>query len=311
MGNKRVSAKTCASLLAISLILPSPLWACACGCGVFEVGTSALLPEGRGSTLFTQFSYLDQTENWSGTSQAPAQDNEDRHIRTEFATLGLQTMFDRRWGLRVELPYDQRHFATLDDDTGELARFDHGQVGDIRISGIYDGFSADMSSGIQFGVKLPNGNWRVPGFDRDTQLGTGSTDILVGGYHQTHLGGAQSQWTGFAHALLDVPVATRGGYRPGSEFNAAVGAYPDSWRVAGFLVTPTLQALVAYRSADGGPDSDPDNTGYRRLMAMPGLELRRGDWRVAADFAAPLYQNVRGNQLVAPWQFSLTLSIKL
>lgn len=294
-----------------AVAFPSHLWACACGCGVFEVGTGAILPEGNGSTLFAQFSYLDQTDNWSGTSRAPARDNEDRHIRTLYSKLGLQTLFNRRWGLRVELPYDTRHFATLDDDSGELARFDHSQVGDIRISGIYTGFSADLSSGVQFGVKLANGDWHVPGFDRDTQLASGSTDVLLGGYHQTRFSGGRSRWSGYVRALLEVPVATRGGYRPGGELNAAVGTYPDPWHVGSVAVAPTLQALVSYRRPDGGPEGDPDSTGYTRVLAAPGVELHRGRWRVAADVAAPVYQNVRGDQLVAPWQLSLTISVRL
>jgi len=46
-------------------------------------------------------------------------------------------------------------------------------------------------------------------------------------------------------------------------------------------------------------------------MAAPGVEVRHGHWRVAAEVEAPLYQNVRGNQLVAPWQANLTISVHL
>ncbi len=40
-----------------------------------------------------------------------------------------------------------------------------------------------MSSGLSLGVKLPTGDWTYPNFDRDTSIGTGTTDLLLGGYH--------------------------------------------------------------------------------------------------------------------------------
>ena len=30
---------------------------------------------------------------------------------------------------------------------------------------------------------MPTGDWTYPNFDRDTSIGTGTTDLLLGGYH--------------------------------------------------------------------------------------------------------------------------------
>ncbi|MGE5167121.1 MAG: hypothetical protein ACM3KT_00680 [Deltaproteobacteria bacterium] len=298
------------SIAAFALCLPLRLWACACGCGVFEVGGADMLPQGSGTQLFYQASYLDQTDNWSGTSRAPAADNEDQHIRTLYQSVGLRHMFNRDWGLSVDLPYDERHFATLDDGTAQVTN--HGQIGDIRITGMYTGFSGDMSSGLTFGLKLANGDWKVPGFDRDTQIGTGSTDLLLGGYHQFRFGGLDARWSGFTQVLLDTPLNTQGGYRPGTELDAAFGAYPDSWRLAsGVELTPLLQMVGSLRRPDSGAAANAGDTGYSRLLAAPGLELRVKRLRVFADIEAPLWQNVRGNQLIAPWQAKLTISLHL
>ena len=297
-------------IVVLALCLPLRLWACACGCGIFEVGGSEMLPQGSGTQLIYQASYLDQTDNWSGTSHAPDADNDDKHIRTLYQSVGLRHMFDRDWGISVSVPYDQRHFSTIDD--GIPSVMDHGQIGDIRIMGMYTGFSGDMSSGLTFGLKLANGDWKVPGFDRDTQLSTGSTDLLLGGYHQFRIGGMDSNWSGFADALLDTPVSTQGGYRPGTELDAAFGAYPGNWQLApGIEVTPVLQGLISLRRPDSGVASDAPNTGYSRLLAAPGLELRVKRLRVFADIEAPLWQNVRGNQLIAPWQAKLTISLRM
>ncbi len=191
-----------------------------------------------------------------------------------------------------------------------LGVFDHGAIGDIRITGTYAGFSDDMSSGVSFGIKLANGDWKYPGFDRDTEIGSGSTDVLLGAYQQTHFG--NSQWSGYAQALLDAPVHSQAGYRPGNELDAAFGMYPQSRRLgSGVRLTPVLQALVSFRRPDSGPESDPESTGYNRLLAAPGLELQLRHVRLFLDVEAPLLQNVRGNQLVAPWQAKFTASFKL
>lgn len=269
-----------------------------------------MLPQGSGTQLFYQASYLDQTDNWSGTSRAPAADNADRHIRTLYQSVGLRHMFDRDWGLSVDVPYDKRHFATIDDGIPNV--IDHGEIGDIRITGMYTGFSGDMSSGLTFGLKLANGDWKVPGFDRDTQIGTGSTDLLLGGYRQFRFGGMTGSWSGYAQALLDAPLHTQGGYRPGMELDAAFGAYPDGWRMASSVDwTPLLQLVASLRRPDGGAAANAGDTGYSRLLAAPGLELRIKRLRVFADIEAPLWQNVRGNQLIAPWQAKLTISLHL
>lgn len=298
------------AIASLALCLPLRLWACACGCGVFEVGGAGMLAQGAGTSLFFQASYLDQSDNWSGTSRAPAADNDDKHIRTLYQSVGLRHMFNRDWGVSVDVPYDSRHFSTIDDDIANVV--DHGQIGDIRVTGMYTGFSADMSTGLTFGLKLANGDWKYPGFDRDTQIGSGSTDLLLGGHHQFRLGSMNSDWSGFAHALIDTPLHTQDGYRPGTELDAAFGAYPSGWRLAsGAELTPVLQGLASVRRRDSGSNADADNTGYMRLLAAPGLELRVQRLRAFADIEAPLWQNVRGNQLIAPWQAKLTISLRL
>src|ERR1051325_7571626 len=112
------------------------------------------------------------------TSSAPAAANEDKNIRTDFYTAGLQYMFDRDWGISVAVPYTDRLFIT--EDGGTLDAFHHQALGDVRLMGMYTGFSDDMSTGLTFGLKLATGDYTFPGFDRDTAIGTGTTDVIVG-----------------------------------------------------------------------------------------------------------------------------------
>ncbi len=99
----RVSFRGAVWLTASAIVgVPGMALACACGCSVFDVGTSTLLPSGPGGTLFFEYDFLDQTQNWSGSGRAPAAHNDDKHIRTSFYQLGGQYMFNDSWGVMAE-----------------------------------------------------------------------------------------------------------------------------------------------------------------------------------------------------------------
>ncbi len=286
-----------ASILAFS---SHPALACACGCGVFDVGGSSMMPSGEGGTAYLEYDYMDQGRNWHHTSSAPLADNDDKRIRSSFYVAGMQYMFSRKWGIELQVPYTHRDFTTTDDNTGQIVSFHHGNIGDIRLTGIYSGFSPDMSSGLVFGVKLPNGDYRYDGFDRDTSIGTGSTNALLGFFHQGRITN-DNIYSWFAQGMWDHPVLTQDDYRPGSEVDVAVGAYHKGWKVSnGLEITPLLQLIGSNRLRDSGANSDADNSGYNRLMVSPGVEASFGAAKVYGDVEVPVWQQVNGNQLVAP-----------
>lgn len=292
--------------IAVLVLAPTLSWGCACGCGVFDVQTSALFPADAGGVAFLEFNHMDQNKNWSGASRAPGADNADKDIRTESCTAGIQYMFSHQWGLLVEVPYLNRSFQTTAAD-GQLVRFDHSAWGDVRIKGLYAGFSPDMSSGLTLGLKLPTGDYTYPHFDRDTEIGTGSTDVLLGGYLMGQLP-LSASWDWFLTAQMDQPALTRDAYHPGSELDAVAGLYYTGWRVPPCKLTPVLQAIGSHHWRDQGAAADSDNTGYDRVLLAPGLELDIGKLSLYAEVALPAYQNVNGNQLVAPALFTLRIS---
>src|SRR5271167_3536456 len=87
--------------LLVGMLAPSIVHACACGCGVFDVATSSMFPEGQGGMAYLQYDYQNQNRNWSGTSQAPSGGNPDKQIETGFVTAGLQYMFNQKWGAQI------------------------------------------------------------------------------------------------------------------------------------------------------------------------------------------------------------------
>jgi len=301
MSYSRAFAVLLAAVLAFA---PVPAWSCACGCGVFDVSTSALLPTHPGGIAYLEYDSLNQNKNWGGAKRGSDGDNADKRISTNFFTAGVQYMFGRSWGIMAEVPYWNRLFKTTDDD-GHIVDAVHSAVGDIRVRGVYSGFSDDMSGGVTFGLKLPTGDYTYPNFDRDTQIGTGSTDLLLGAYRLGRFG--ESDWNWFANVQGDQPMISAGGYRPGSEVDAVAGAYYGGWRPGGVLVAPTAHMAGAQRWRDSGPLAKSGDSGYRRVFLSPGLEVLAGPVRVYGDVGFPVYQFVNGNQLVASEQFKLNV----
>jgi hypothetical protein len=294
-----------ARLFAVAVMMsPGAAFACACGCAVFDVGTSTLLPSGPGGTMFLEYDFLNQTTNWSGDRAAPSADNNDKHIRSDFVLAGGQYMFNEDWGAMVEAPVTHRTFITADPD--DPGTFSHIALGDLRLMGVYSGFSPDMSTGLVAGVKLPTGDHTYPHFDPDVEVGSGSTDLLLGGYHTGVLTADQSV-SYFGQVLWQHEMAIQDDYRPGAEINGAAGVSYNNFKLGNLGVAPVLQMLVSSRGRDGGI-GDRDNTGYTRLLISPGLALSGDIWKLYADVELPVYQHVNGNQLIGPAALKLIAS---
>ena len=303
MNPKKLLLVLLALLIGVS---PTALWACACGCGIFDIGTSALLPNRQGGLVYLEYNYLNQNKNWHDSSKAPQDHNDDKEIRSRFYTAGAQYMFSRSWGAMIDIPYWNRHFETTHDD-GEHAGFTHSSLGDIRLRGIYSGFSSDMTTGLTFGVKFPSGDYKYENFDRDTEIGTGSTDVLLGAYHRGLIA-MNNDWNWFVNSQADLPVLITPNYRPGNEANATLGAYYNGWKIGRVKIAPIAQAIGSVRWSDTGEQSSHEDSGYKRVLLAPGLELTAANWRLYGDVGFPVYEYMNGNQLVASELYKLNIS---
>ncbi len=299
----RLLAIAAAAALAAA---PSAALACACGCGIFDVGQGSFMPNNANSGLevWYRLAYMDQNQNWEGDHKAPATDNTDKQINTTFHFFGGQYVVNRKWSVMVEMPLFDRTFVSTDDGSvfgpaGTIYRAHDFALGDLEMMGMYTGFSDDLSTGLGVGVKAPTGDWHGPTgplggpeIDRDTLPGTGSTDLLVEGYHAGSLN--RSNTLGyFVQAKFDAAVATQGQYRPGDELDAAAGVAYDLGSFGPITqITPVLQLLNSYRLHDTGANADPLNSGYERVLIDPGLSVRIRNVRLDADIAIPLYQHV-------------------
>ncbi len=314
--------------------------ACACGCSVFDVGGHDLPQEqDHGGRVFLEYWSGDQTQNYVGSSRAPASLNTDKEINTQWLNVGFSYNFNRDWGVMVRIPTVNR---TLTTDTGSFAGVvpvNSKDVGDIEILGMYTGFLNDMSTGIIFGVKLPTGTFTAPGLDRDTQIGSGSTDLLLGAFHRGLLTG-DNAWQYFSQIMWRQPFLYQSAadpqgffdgnpgvvqsYFPGAQVDAAAGiVYNNLYRVLGLdKITPLAQVIVSHRDHDTGTGSDPYNSGFDRVMLSPGVEFTKvvdeANSRVVklyADVEVPIYYraNAANNagtegQLLAPYQIKVVAS---
>jgi hypothetical protein len=292
-------------------MLPTNALACACGCGVFDVGVNTLPSGATGLTVYVRYSYMNQNQNWEGSSKALASDNSDKEIQTDFYTVGADYMVSDNWMVMAELPIYQRALTTTDDGTvfgpaGSIYTGNLTAMGDLEISGVYTGLSSDMSTGLSFGIKMPTGDYTGPNgplggaeFDRDSLPGTGSTDVMLGGYHAGSLT-ADDALTYFVQGLYRIAFLTRDQYRPGNELDAVAGLSYDFGAMGPLSkLAPTFQLINSYRQRDSGANADPLNSGYERVLLAPGIETQFNNLRVYANVAFPVYQYTNAASSVA------------
>ncbi len=316
-------------------------YACACGCSVFDVGGLEMPQEQEhGGRVFFEFWDSDQTQNYVGSSRAPAALNTDKEIVTQWYNVGFAYNFNRDWGVMVRIPTTNRSLTTdTQNPAYGIATFNSKDIGDIEIMGVYTGFFKDMSTGLMFGLKLPTGTFTAPGLDRDSQIGSGSTDLELGAFHRGMLSG-DNAWQYFSQIMLRQPFLYQAAadpqgffdgnpgvvqtYFPGRQIDGAAGIlYNNLYHVLGLdKITPLAQVIVSHRDNDTGTAADPYNSGFDRVMLSPGVEFTKvvdeADNRVIKvyfDIEVPVYYraNAANNagtegQLVAPYLIKLVSS---
>jgi hypothetical protein len=308
--------------------------ACACGCSVFDVG-GGLLPQedDHGGRIFFEYWHSNQNQNWIGSSKASAAANLDKNVTSSWYSVGFSYSFNRDWGVMVRAPYATRSFTTDTGAPGGIQTFNSRDWADLEVMGMYTGFFSDMSTGVMFGLKLPTGVYTATGIDRDSQLGTGSTDLILGGFHRGMLSG-DNAWQYFSQIRYQQPFLYRAAtdpdtglpalYKPGYQVDGAAGIlYNNLYNVFGLdKITPLFQLIASHRDHDRGDAADPLNSGFDRLMISPGVEFTKV-LDEANNRVLKLYVDVefttyyRGNaannagtegQLVAPWMLKMVTS---
>jgi hypothetical protein len=255
--------------------------------------------------VYTEYNFSSQSQNWHNMGPSAAGNNADRLIQTSWLTGGFQYFFNNKWGVELQVPTANRLF--VQGGNSGLSNLGWYTLGDMRVTGYYTGFSPDMSTGLQFGLKLPTGNWTEPNVDRDTQIGTGSTDLLLG-FYTHHAFAKLGKWNWFAQSMLDLPMVTQAGYHPGVEVDSAAGVYYNGFRIGKVTIQPLGQVLVSNRASDTGPAAAPGDSGYQRILLSPGIQIDIHPIRIYADVELPVFNDVVGQQLISQCLVKLNVS---
>jgi len=288
----------------------TPSLACsACGCTLNSDWASQGLAAGGGWRADVRFDYFDQDQLRSGTDSVPRSSLElpnEREVQQSTINRNYSFALDyspnRSWGFSAMLPWFDRSHATIaDGDTSVSTSHDSG-IGDLRLLARYTGLGDERSTGIEFGVKLPTGEFasdfrngprRGALLDRGLQLGTGTTDLLAGVYK---FGALAPDWGYFAHALLSQPLDSREQFRPGTGLNFNFGVRYSAWQA----FQPQLQVNARIEKRESGANADVENSGATWIYLSPGFT-----WNISRRFSAyafmqaPLYQRVNGLQIEA------------
>jgi len=325
-------------IVLFPLVAINDAQACAsCGCTLSKDWESQGQTTQSGFSADLSYTYINQNSAIYGSKTASAglvntlyANGQENELNTKTGTITAAFNYNSAvWGVSVQIPYLNRTHTTdgnLQNNytilTAPLGTYfanstDSG-IGDVRIIGRYSGFSADKSTGITAGLKLPTGSTNAnftngQTLDPGLQLGTGSTDIILGGYTS----GTISTYGWFFQGTVQRAIKTTNdasgnGYRPGDAYSLNTGI-----RYAGYgaKVVPMLQLNYIRRENDTGLDINYDVltgariSGGQLLYLSPGVSVRVGGGVSVYGFVqVPVYQYVNSLQLVP--KYTATLGVR-
>ena len=321
--NRAVRRHACAAALVATLAHHGAL--ASCGASFCMVNTNwnlqGFAPE-AGFRVDLRYEYIDQDQLRSGRDrvapgQIPRHHDEIRTINRNLLT-EIDYTFNRDWGVAATVPIVDRNHSHIHNHGGAqlLEQWAFTRVGDIRVLGrrqwmTEEGATRRLSFyGINFGVKLPTGDKDVHNIngdraERSLQPGSGTTDLLLGGYYSGVLPAADSSW--FLQGLLRQPLNSREDYKPGRRVTLDLGYRYEASESIGLMIQ--LNAL--YRGKDSGVQAEPADTGGRFLFVSPGISYAMTkSTQLYAFIQKPLYQHVNGVQLTADWSAVIGVSAR-
>lgn len=309
--------KALASTALLLAAVPAAQACGACGCTLHSDWATQGFGTQPGFRVDLRYDYFNQDQLRVGTSAVdrgafvfPADQEIQEQTLNRNLTATLDYSPNADWGVSLVVPvFNRYHVTVAEGDTDPT--FSQGKgLGDVRVLGRYQGFSEDRSFGVQFGLKLPTGDTRQTFnagaqagelVDRGLQLGTGTTDLLLGVYAHGELG---MDWGVFGQVLVQKPLAEKDGFKPGDGVNANLGLRYTGFR--GF--TPHLQLNARIEGRESGVNADIGNSGATLVYLSPGLTVDLGPrFQVYAFAQVPVAQRVTGLQIEPRWSASLGL----
>ena len=343
--------------LSLTLSAQGALACASCGCSLnTDIGYQGM-GSNPGWTADIRYDYLDQNQLRSATNSISSSNavgivnsktgqlaEVEGFTKNNYLTATLDYNNGDSWGASLVLPLIQRQHLTYGSDAsggGGLEGWPSGAngyqskttgLGDIKLIGRYFGFSEQKNWGLQIGVKLPTGNnaqtapastaalalgTSVVAVDPGLQLGTGSTDLIIGAYKYGHIFNIED-WGYFGNVQFQSVIDPKstptnidalgqgGSYRQGNGLNINVGLnYQglENW-------TPTVQLNFIDKKTDSGTAADTWSTGGTIAYLTPGLLYTASNSvQVYSNIQVPIYQHLNGIQLTP--NFVASMGVRL
>jgi hypothetical protein len=310
-----------ASIVAAAAIPPS-LNACSvCGCSLSSDWAAQGYDTAQGFDESINYQYYNQDNLRTGTGNVDKNDfplPNDQEIQqdtlTRSTTLGISYVASPHWGYDLLLPCYDRYHSTIAPGDTDISESHADGIGDLRLLARYQVFHPKGSFGFQFGLKLPSGEFNqnfetgpqaANLVDRGLQLGTGTTDLVLGA---SYFGRAALNLGYFAQATVQQALAERDGFIPSSTLNLNVGLrYLNT-----SLVTPLLQLNARWDTREHGIYADSENSGDAAFYVSPGVTVQMGMRESLFAFVQlPVLQRVNGLQLDPRWLLSVGFRFRI
>lgn len=265
----------------------------------------------------------------------------EKGTANRYINLSIAYRFNANWGVSFIAPYVLRDHATygtqlqpytLSETAPDQISGAHvAGIGDAKVLASYQGFLPTHNLGVQFGVKLPTGHYGGQtsdgtfvghpttfntgpslgqSLDTSLQAGTGSTDLIVGGYYyqpvsQNFDAFVNGQFQAAVSEKLDMSGAN---YRPGNLASMSVGVRYEAhanW-------VPQVQINWFHKSADQGVLADRPDTAGTVAYLSPGISGSLSKNVQAYAFVqVPIYSHLQGYQLFPGWTGTVGISLAL
>ncbi|MGH7463091.1 MAG: hypothetical protein ACREMA_18950, partial [Longimicrobiales bacterium] len=231
-----------------------------------------------GGRFDLRYEFIDQDQPRTGTrdlavGEIPQHHDEVRTINRNWIA-GYDYSFNSSWGLSIQVPVVSRSHSHIHNHMGAqlFEAWTFNEVGDARAMGRYRFAPAAAGSGafgLQFGLKLPTGDYKVENDARDPaerslQPGTGTVDAVAGAFYSGHWG---ERTTWFADASWMSALVDRNDYRPGNRAGVNMGL-SLLWTQH---LTLMLQLNAQWKDRDSGAEAEPEDTGGTFVHLSPGF----------------------------------------
>jgi hypothetical protein len=182
-------------------------------------------------------------------------------------------------------------------------------LGDIALLGNYKVFDLNSMKGsrriaqqlwLGAGIKLPTGKFEIDATDPDlaslanTQVGSGSTDLLVNAMYNIHI----NQLGINTSATYKNNTVNKDDYKFGNKFSANSFIY-YTFRVSNFGISPNLGLMYEQTGRSKLKKDEIDLTGGKILQGSLGAEFGFNKVTVGFNTQLPVAQNFAENQTKA------------